>query len=140
MPDNHSSQRGFAALLSIVMIGLALLFAVVALGQRGITGRFVLLELERKAQSEAHARGCIEAMRIQIGNDPAYTSGAQTMSIGAGTCTVISVSPATPSAGYSRVQATSTVNSANTRLQATINATPGPTAGSIVSSQEVITF
>ena len=137
---DKNSQHGFIALLSVVIIGLTLLLGVVALGQRGITGRLVLLDLERKAQSESYARGCIEMVRIQIGNDPSYASGVQTLTVGSGTCTVVSVSPNTPSVGFSRIQATSTVFGANTRLQAVINASAGPSIGTIYSSKEVITF
>ena len=132
----EKKERGFVALLSVVIICLALLLAVVGIGQRGIAGRFALLDLERKAQADSYARGCVEMARVSVGNDPSYAVSNRTLIVGSGTCTLVSVSANTPTLGQSRIQATSTVNGSHTRLEAVINAS----TGAIITSHEVLAF
>jgi hypothetical protein len=129
-------QRGFAALFSVIVISLMLLLAVVALGQWGIAGRFMLLDLERKAQSESYARACVDAARISVANDPAYAVSNFRLTVGSGDCLIADVAPNTPLAGETRIRATSTVSKSHTRLEVVVSSA----SADVTSWKQVVSF
>ena len=69
-------DRGFIALISVIIIGFVLLLSVIALGGKGIAGRFNLLNLEYKNSSYQLASGCVQTAIIYIVNDPSYNPPA----------------------------------------------------------------
>lgn len=117
----RTTKGGFTALISVVIISLTLLFAVVALAQRGIAGRLVLLDFERKAQSRGYAESCVAIARVAIANDPDYEESDRTLTVGKGECTLVSVEADTPSPGQSRIRATGVASSATTNFEVVVN-------------------
>jgi hypothetical protein len=115
---NRSS--GFIALISVMIISLVLLFAVISIGQRGLTSRFLLLDLERKVQTENLANACVESARIYIANDPTYSlSTPIEITVGSEKCTIFSI---TPSGGQSTIKAYSVATGgATTNLEVVVN-------------------
>lgn len=122
--------RGFIALISVLILSVVLLAAVVSLSQYGVTTRYALLDLERKAESETLASACIEVARIAVMNDPSYSVAFPpgiTLTVGTSTklCKIETVS-----GGVVKVSASST--DAVTNLKATINTA----AGDIIQLEE----
>lgn len=66
-------QKGFIALISTLIISVVLLFIVVSFSEKSIAGRFLLLELERKIDSEQLAHACLQVAVIAIFNNPSYS-------------------------------------------------------------------
>ena len=116
-PRAIKPQGGFIALISVIILGFVLLATVLMLGNRSIGTRFLLLDLERKDQSRALAEGCVQVAIIAIVNDPAYcvnsisclTVPSVFVSVGSGTCTIVSVSSGT-------IKTTASVSGATTNL------------------------
>jgi hypothetical protein len=114
-------KSGFVALIAILAISIALFFVILTSGQRGISGRLMLLDVERKAQSEGLAEACVNVARIAIVNDPLYDAGETSVSIGNTPCLIISVEPNIPSSGESRIHAKGTVMGATTNIEAVVS-------------------
>lgn len=117
---NRPKDRGFIVLVSAIVIAFVLLITVVAMAQKGIAGRYLLLTLENKSVSEAAAEGCIEIARVKIANNPSYTvlpSAPITVPVGSGSCTILSVAL---SGGSSIITATASSTGATTNLVATV--------------------
>ncbi len=117
-----NTQHGFIALISTLIISVMLLVAVISLGQRGVIGRFLLLDFERKAQSEALAESCVNVATIAAVNDPSYTDSNHVIPVGMLSCTIVSV---TPLSGQSRIHAKGTTGGAITNYEAVINTSDG---------------
>lgn len=124
------------ALIVVVVIGLVFLMGVVSLGRLGITGRFTLLTVEEKLESEAYAEACVHVARVYVMNDAAYTTTNLTVSYKDVTCTVVSVEAATPSAGQSRIRTKAVVSGATTNFEAVVS----PADGDVVSWKELATL
>jgi hypothetical protein len=86
----HTPQnRGFIALISILIISTVLLATTLSLAQFGIANRFFILDLEQKAGSEKLAEACVHIARVRAYNDPAYdTNVAEPIIVGGGACTI----------------------------------------------------
>jgi len=139
MRDSNSysaHNRGFIALLSSILLSVILFAAVVSLGQRGIIGRFILLEGENKKISQALAEACVQVAIISIVNDAEYTSTNVTIPVDTKTCTIVSATPNTPSAGQSRIRTKGESHSATTNLEVVVNST----TANIFSWQEIASF
>lgn len=67
----HSTQSGFIALISILIISAVLLATTLGLAQFGIANRFFILNLEQKTDSKRLAEACVQIARIYAYNDPA---------------------------------------------------------------------
>lgn len=115
-------SQGFIALISVVILSVVLLAAVVSLSQYGVTTRYALLDLERKAESETLASACLEVARIEVLNDSSYSVSLPGLSLQVGTSTKV-CKIETVSAGVVKVSASST--GATTNLKATVNTTSG---------------
>lgn len=85
-------ERGFSALLSTIIISIVLFSSVFALAHMSVAGRFILLDVERKIQSERLADACAEIALIAIAGDPGYQlSGARVVSVYGYECTLLSI-------------------------------------------------
>jgi hypothetical protein len=133
MKKNYRS--GFIALISVLIISWMLLLAVVSLGQKAISGRFLLLDAERKARSERLAEACVEFSRIQIVNNPSYSPSPIDIKISdSDSCKIVSVMPGI---GELRgIKSCANVSDSITNLETEIN---GKT-GEIVSQRELPTL
>ena len=80
-----NKNRGFIALLSVVIISFVLLSAAITLNLSSFHVRFNILDSEYKEISDALASACIEQARLILVNDNSYL-GSVDVSIGAETC------------------------------------------------------
>jgi hypothetical protein len=124
------------ALIVVVVIGLMFLLAVVSLGRLGISGRFTLLTVEYKLQSEEYAEGCVQVARLYVVNDALFATTSMPVAYKSLACTVVSVEPATPSVGQSRIRAKGVREGATTNFETVVTAADG----AVVSWREVATF
>lgn len=89
-----SYQKGFIALISVIVMSVVLLTTTLSLAQFGIAGRFFILDLENKQGSRKLAEACAYIARIRVYNDPMYTLArhdALTIPIDTTSCTILSV-------------------------------------------------
>ena len=91
-----SSNRGFIALISAILIAVALLTMVTAAGFSGFFTRFNILGSEVKEQSIFLAEACVNTAILKvsqgIGNEEDY-GGAETVVVGSEICDIVSVDP-----------------------------------------------
>lgn len=90
-------NSGYIALISAIIISVILMLIVLGTGLTGFSGRFNILDSEWKERSTALAEGCLDTARLKLAVDPSYTvTTPETITIGSGTCQIISVSSAWP--------------------------------------------
>lgn len=65
-------QKGFIALMSVIIIGAVMTVMMFTLGTSGFFARFDTLGAENKAASQALAEGCIAAATLKLAQDAAY--------------------------------------------------------------------
>ncbi|MEK9176995.1 MAG: hypothetical protein AAB923_01745 [Patescibacteria group bacterium] len=118
-----ATAKGFMALISVIVISFVFLIAVVSLGQFGLAGRLLLLDVENKAASEGHAEACVAVARILIVNDPLSALSNREVTQGDVTCTIVSLAPGTPSSGYSTIKSQAMVASSTTNFVVVIDTT-----------------
>jgi hypothetical protein len=118
-------QKGFVALITVLILSAVLMVGVVSLAQFGITARYSLLDLENKTKSENLANACVAVARIAVVNDPAFTATNKIVAVGTETCTIESV---TSVSGNKRVKVSAIVRGATTNYQVDINISTGAVA------------
>ena len=124
--ENHiQKEKGFIALIAILIISVVLLASVVSAAQFGITGRYTLLDLERKAESESLAEACLQVARIAVFNDPAYEVTDRGVLVGKNWCDVQKIVKNSPSSGFSRVEVSASSTGATTNFRTTVNTSTG---------------
>jgi hypothetical protein len=121
--SKYYAQRGFIALISVLVISFVFLMAVISLGQFGLAGRLLLLDVENKVASEEHAEACVHIARILIVNDPLASRTNVPVTQGTISCTLVSLTPNTPAAGNSTIKSTAIVDGATTNFVVTIDTT-----------------
>jgi hypothetical protein len=86
----HSSvaPRGFAALLSAILLSAILTALVFGASTSAIWARYDQLDRENKLQSSALADSCAYDALLQFVQNPASISQAETISISSGTCSI----------------------------------------------------
>jgi hypothetical protein len=80
----HTPQRGFVALISVLIIGAILLLLVFTLGVSSFLGRIDALTYENKEVSRALAEACVNRAFAELAGDSGYEppSGGQCIEIG----------------------------------------------------------
>ncbi len=116
-----NNPRGFIALISVIVVSFVLIIAVVTLGMRGITGRFYLLDVERKQISQALAESCVTIGILKIAVDPDYSASNVTAQVGSDTCTIVSVTPNTPVSTQATIVARGVKDGATTNLKVVVD-------------------
>lgn len=88
-----SQERGFIALLSILILSVMLLGMTLSLAQFGLMSRFSILALEERAVSERYAHACVSYVRILVFNDPmlSFTVPREFQIDASHKCTVLSI-------------------------------------------------
>lgn len=122
--ENSKSGRGFIALISVLILSLVFLVAVVSVGQFGLSGRLLLLDLESKVESETFAEACVQSARILIAIDPLVERSNISITPkedGDVSCTLVSLEADTPSAGESRILSQSMVDGATTNFEVIVD-------------------
>ena len=134
MSSHLKTQKGFIALISILIISAVLLATTISLGQFGIASRYFILHLEQKAVSEKLADGCVHIERIKVFNDPFYEVDTPlSYPIGDEACTVFDVSA---DGNESTLEVGAQTGDAVTNLQVVVN----NETGDFVSWTEVASF
>jgi hypothetical protein len=87
-----TDYRGFAALMSVIIIALVLMLVTTSLSFGGYYTRFNTLDKEFKEISVALAESCVEVARLRLAKDPLYSPADEVVSLGEGTCRIVSVS------------------------------------------------
>jgi type II secretory pathway component PulK len=118
----RTSQQGFIALISVLMLSVMLLGVVISLAQYGMVSRYALLTLEQKEISNALARGCIQVARIAIANDPLYETANKQVSYDDSWCEIVSIAVV---GSMSVVRTSASSSGAVTNLEAVIDSASG---------------
>jgi len=82
----RNNNKGFIALISVVIISFVLLLVATTLGLKGFFSRFNILDSESKAKSSELANGCIETARLKLVNNNSYIGISNSIPIGTDTC------------------------------------------------------
>lgn len=127
------NQRGFIALISVLMLSVILLGVVISLAQYGMVSRYALLTLEQKEISHARARGCIQVARIAIANDSLYETTDKQVSYDDSWCEIVLIDA---DGGQSIVRVSASSSGAVTNLEAIIDSA----SGDLLKIEERVTF
>ena len=88
----HAHERGFVALMSVIIISAILLVLVFTLGVSSFLNRFDVLDTENKRVSVALAEACVNTAMIKIAQNPQYgispalPAGGECVGVGGGVC------------------------------------------------------
>jgi len=92
MHHDHTIERGFIALMAILLLSVTLFGMTLSLAQFGIVTRFNMLNIEQKQTSALLAESCVQYAEIFVAHDPEYLlTQPQEFSVGDHTCTLIAV-------------------------------------------------
>jgi hypothetical protein len=126
----YSTESGYIALLSTIIIGAVLLVITIEVGQSGWYTRFMVLGTEAKMQSRELAQSCGRLAVARVLVDTEWI-GNTTTTNALGTCYVFPLQKNNPSAGLMTVQVQSVVQGSVTRLiseydmkEASLSSTP----------------
>ncbi len=111
------------ALLSVIILGFVFLVATVSLGQFGLSGRLLLLDIENKIRSEEYAEACVQVARVLIANDAQTERANVPIESRDISCTLISLEADAPSLGESTIEACAEVSGAITNFVVVVDAT-----------------
>jgi hypothetical protein len=131
----HTNERGFFALISVLIISSMLLGMTLSLGEAGIMRRFAVLLFEHKHTSEKRAETCVSYAQILVFNDPTFTITTPTQFEirTRDTCTIVAL---TINDKLRTVKAQGISGEAYTNLLVEIDRA----SGHIVSFEEVVRF
>jgi hypothetical protein len=118
MTSKPPNEKGFIALMSVLIISLVLFVAVISLAQYGLMTRYSLLDLERKAASRQLAEACMHIARIYAVNDPSRTESNLVLDVDGKSCMIDSLSP---SGGTSNIVTCANEDGAITNLSTSID-------------------
>lgn len=119
----QKNERGFVALISILILSTVLLATTLSLAQFGLANRYFILDLEQKSESEKLASSCVHIARIMVYNNPASSVGnVISEPIGTDRCSIVRI---TQNGSQSTVQTKGVKGNAITNLQVVINNTNG---------------
>ncbi|MEJ0053245.1 MAG: hypothetical protein WDN10_00760 [bacterium] len=115
--QNLRHPRGFAALISVLIICAILVSITLAVGLSSFFARADLLDAEGKAISRNLARGCVDAAILRLAKDGSYSPKGERIAVGDRGCRIESIT-------YARnnvlVTTSAEVNGTYTILQAAV--------------------
>lgn len=117
-----SSDQGFIALISTIVISILLLTITLNLGLTGFFSRFNILDSESKERSNALAEACIDSAILDIINGSYPTN--KTVDVGPTSndnCTIISTEIDNPFPGQIKIKTQSFINKSYTNLGVVID-------------------
>ena len=124
-------QRGYIALLAVLIIGAASLAIATALLVTATDSQRSTLAAQQSAQARSLAASCAEEA-LQLLHDNSNFTGTNNLTFGAGSCTYTVTNPG----GTTRlIAASGTVSSTSRKIQ--VNVTVGVTTLSVASWQEI---
>lgn len=131
----HTTQSGFVALMTVILIGAILLILIFTLGVSSFFSRYSVLDMENKRASLSLAEGCVNAALLKIAQNPAYAPAATGECVSEGgtcggsgpqrTCKVCSVSY---SGSIATIVTRASFNHTYTNIYARADTTPGAMA------------
>ncbi len=85
--NTQDTQRGFIALMTVIIVGAILMVMIFTLGASAFLNRFSTFDTENKRISLALAESCANAAMIRIAQNPSYSpvGNGECVSVG-GTC------------------------------------------------------
>jgi putative endonuclease len=87
-----SSNRGYIALISVIIISLLLITISVAVSFSGFFSRFSVLDNEYKEISNGLADACANTAILKVAGDWSYaTTAPETIAVGANSCQIVSI-------------------------------------------------
>jgi len=88
-----SSNGGFVALMSSIIISMILVLIAVTLGSDQFYGRYNILDSELKERSSALADACFDTAMLKLTIDQNYNPLNETVTVGADTCNILRIDP-----------------------------------------------
>lgn len=133
MSRSHHAQRGYVALLGVLITGAAATAIAVTLLLTGIDSQRGAQITLNSAQARSLATACVEEALQQIWASSSFTTGGTNLTIGADSCTYT----VTNTGGSDRaITSTTTINGVVRKLQ--VHVTIGVSSISVTSWQEVV--
>lgn len=128
-----NKNRGFAALITAIILSLILIVVAIVMSQSGFLTRQILSESENKERSAALAEACADNAILFTINNPLYTGGPPPIIIDGERCEIYSVTH-TPSTFTIKTRAE--IKEAVTKLKIIVN----DTNFAVESWEEVVSF
>ena len=100
-------ERGFVALISVIIIGAVLLAVVIGASLTGFYSRYNVLDFELKERSASAADACANQALLELANDATYAGGTTLSLNSLDTCHVGPVTLVGTGEKSIRIQATS---------------------------------
>ena len=115
-------NRGFVALITVIVISLILILVSITLSQSAFLSRSVVSDSENKEKSISIADACADTARLKLITDHTY-SGNESVPIGSESCFIRPVLTNTPSIGESTIEVKASIRDSVTNLRVVINTT-----------------
>ncbi len=87
----RKTNRGFMALISVIIISAILLLVATSLSSSSFYGGFNVLDSELKERSSALAEACIDTAILRLANNPSYNPTDEYISLGGDGCVIESI-------------------------------------------------
>jgi len=84
-------QRGFIALMSVLIVGAMLMGVLILASTNGLLARSDALDAEFQQQARALAEGCIDTALLDLSQNYAFTQNNSVLAIGNDHCSNVSV-------------------------------------------------
>ena len=91
--NSVNENRGFIALISVIVVSAILILIAVTLSLNQFYDRYNILESEYKERSTSLAEACVDNALLEIANDSGYTGNATSTINGTDQCYVGSIIP-----------------------------------------------
>lgn len=116
----HTTQHGYVALMSALIISVVLVILSVSISTAGFYSRFNVADSEYKQRSSALAEGCIDAALLRLAQNAAYApdAGGDVITLDTDTCKIVSVSAL---AGQKIIQVQAVYNKAVTNFKIVVD-------------------
>lgn len=131
-----SKERGYIALMSVIVISVLLMTIAIAVSFTGFFSRFNVLSEEYKERSLALAEACADTALLNLSLDPGYNPINQTINIDSDACIVVSKQIDSPAAGQTTILTSGQFQQATTNIKVVV----GSSDLSLVSWEEVASF
>ncbi|OHA45977.1 MAG: hypothetical protein A3A80_00250 [Candidatus Terrybacteria bacterium RIFCSPLOWO2_01_FULL_44_24] len=118
-----TSNGGFVALMTVIVISVILLTVAIGLNQAGFLTRSQILDAEYKERSSALAEACVDTALLRFAEDSGYTGPETINNIGSntGTCQIRPVKKDFPVSGQTTIETQAFYNEAVTDLSIVID-------------------
>ncbi len=135
------TNRGFIALISVLVISFILLGLTAAANTAGFFARFAQLDLAYQQQSYVLAEGCANVALLNLQQNYSYAPTNQQITIGNNACTIVSVTTqsATASSKQVTIQTKAQYNHTFTNLSVTATIQNPSVASAYTGADIVIT-